>query len=102
MSPSQTIIEAALKLATEAPVDVVEYLAQVISAHQPIEARSRIADGIPHPHYRSLCLGFLADWRTAAPVISASEVAIALRTAARSQRAREGDPSVEIVWTGPR
>ena len=32
----------------------------------------------------------------------AAEVAIALRTAACSQRSREADPSVEIVWTGPR
>jgi phosphatidylserine/phosphatidylglycerophosphate/cardiolipin synthase-like enzyme len=102
MSPSQTIIDAALKLATGVPGDVVEQLAQVISEHHPFETRSRIADGIPHPHYRSLCLGFLEDWRTQAPDISASEVAIALRTAARSQRAREADATVEIVWTGPR
>ena len=36
------------------------------------------------------------------PDISASEVAISLKTAAGSQRSREADPAVEIVWTGPR
>lgn len=102
MNPSQTIIEGSLKLATKLPGDVVEQLAQVISTHHPSDVRSRIADGIPHPHYRSLCLGFLEDWRTQAPDISASEVAISLKTAAGSQRSREADPAVEIVWTGPR
>jgi phosphatidylserine/phosphatidylglycerophosphate/cardiolipin synthase-like enzyme len=102
MSPSQVIIEAALKLAGKLPGDVIEQAAQIISAHEPIEARSRIADNIPHPHYRSLCLGFFQNWRTKASGISPSEVAIALRTAAYSQRSRGADPSVEIVWTGPR
>ena len=77
-------------------------MAQIISAHEATEARSRIADSIPHPHYRSLCLGFFQDWRAKAPGVSPAEVAIALRTAACSQRSREADQSVEIVWTGPR
>jgi hypothetical protein len=102
MKPSLMIIEAALKLAAKLPGDVIEQAAQIISAHEPTEARSRLADSIPHAHYRSLCLGFFRDWSTKASGISPSEVAIALRTAARSQRSREADPSVEIVWTGPR
>ena len=102
MNPSLTIIEAALKLAGKLPGDVIEQVAQIISAHEAVEARSRIADSIPHPHYRSLCLGFFQDWRTKAPGVSPAEVAIALRTAACSQRSREADQSVEIVWTGPR
>jgi phosphatidylserine/phosphatidylglycerophosphate/cardiolipin synthase-like enzyme len=102
MNPSQAIIEGSLRLALKLPGDVVEQLAQVVSAHPGSEARSRIADGIPHPHYRSLCFDFLEHWRTQAPAVSASEVAIALRTSSCSQRSREADPSVEIVWTGPR
>ena len=102
MNPSLTIIEAALKLAGKLPGDVIEQVAQIISAHEATEARSRIADSIPHPHYRSLCLGFFQDWRAKAPAVSPAEVAIALRTAACSQRSREADQSVEIVWTGPR
>ena len=102
MNPSLTIIEAALKLAGKLPGDVIEQVAQIISAHEASEARSRIADSIPHPHYRSLCLGFFQDWRAKAPGVSSAEVAIALRTAACSQRSREADQSVEIVWTGPR
>jgi len=102
MNPSLTIVEAALKLAGKLPGDVVEQTAQIISSHEASEARSRIADSIPHPHHRSLCLKFFNDWRTKAPGVSPAEVAIALRTAACSQRSREADQSVEIVWTGPR
>jgi len=102
MNPSLTIIEAALTLAGKLPGDVIEQVAQIISTHDVVDARSRIADSIPHPHHRSLCLRFFNDWRTKAPGVSPAEVAVALRTAACSQRSREGDQSVEIVWTGPR
>ncbi len=102
MNPSLMIIEAALKLAGKLPGDVIEQAAQIISAHGVVEARTRIADSIPHPHNRSLCHGFFQDWRAKAPGVSSAEVAIALRTAACSQRSREADQSVEIVWTGPR
>jgi phosphatidylserine/phosphatidylglycerophosphate/cardiolipin synthase-like enzyme len=102
MNPSLTIVEAALKLAGRLPGDVVEQAAQLISSHEESEARSRIADSIPHPQHRSLCLRFFNDWRTKAPGVSPAEVAVALRTAAYSQRSREADQSVEIVWTGPR
>jgi len=102
MNPSVTIIEAALTLAGKLPGDVIEQVAQIISTHDVVDARSRIADSIPHPHHRSLCLRFFNDWRTKAPGVSPAEVAVALRTAACSQRSREGDQSVEIVWTGPR
>ena len=77
-------------------------MAQIISTHDVVDARSRIADSIPHSHYRSLCLKFFNDWRAKAPGVSPAEVAIALRTAACSQRSREADQAVEIVWTGPR
>jgi phosphatidylserine/phosphatidylglycerophosphate/cardiolipin synthase-like enzyme len=102
MNQSLLIAEAALKLAAKLPGDVIEQAAQIISTNDPVEARSRLADCIPHAHHRSLCLGFFQDWRTKASSVSPSEVTIALRTAACSQKSREADPSVEIVWTGPR
>lgn len=102
MNPSMTIIEAALKLAGKLPGDVIEQAAQIISAHDIVNARSRIADCIPNSQYRSLCSRFFNDWSTKAPGVSSAEVAIALRTAACSQRSREADQAVEIVWTGPR
>jgi len=102
MNPSLIIIESALKLAGKLPGDVIEQAAQIISAHDGADARSRIADAVPHPQHRSLCLRFLQDWRAKASGVSSAEVAIALRTAACSQRSREADQAVEIVWTGPR
>ena len=62
MNTSLTIIEAALKLAGKLPGDVIEQVAQIISAHDAVDARSRIADSIPHPHHRSLCLKFFNDF----------------------------------------
>jgi phosphatidylserine/phosphatidylglycerophosphate/cardiolipin synthase-like enzyme len=102
MNPALTIIDAALKLAAKLPRDVIEQAAQIISAYEPSEARSRIADSIPHAQYRSLCLGFLHDWRTNASGICAQEVAMALRTAGSSESFRQTEPAVEMVWTGPR
>src|SRR5271166_3797799 len=102
MNASLTIIEAALKLAGKLPGDVIDQVAQIISTHDVVDARSRIADCIPNSQYRSLCSKFFQDWRAKAPAVSPAEVAIALRTAACSQRSREADQSVEIVWTGPR
>ena len=52
MNPSLMIIEAALKLAAKLPGDVMEQAAQIISALEPTEARSRLADSIPHAHYQ--------------------------------------------------
>src|SRR5271157_2807436 len=102
MNPSLIIIESALKLAGKLPEDVIEQAAQIISTHDVVDAGSRIADSIPHSHHRSLCLGFFQNWRAKASGVSSAEVAIALRTAACSQRSREADQAVEIVWTGPR
>ncbi len=102
MNPSLIIIESALKLAGKLPGDVIEQVVQIISTHDVVDARSRIAASIPHPQYRSLCLGFFQNWRAKASGVSSAEVAIALRTAACSQRSREADQAVEIVWTGPR
>ena len=56
----------------------------------------------PIPTTGAFASSFFNDWRTKAPGVSPAEVAIALRTAACSQRSREADQSVEIVWTGPR
>ena len=47
MNPSLMMIEAALKLAGKLPGDVIEQVAQIISAHEATEARSRIAES-PH------------------------------------------------------
>lgn len=102
MNSSLIIIEAALKLAGKLPGDVIERGDQIIATYDVPDARSRIVDSIPHPHYRSLYLGFFHDWQARVPCVSPAEVAIALRTAARAKWSRETDQAVEIVWTGPR
>jgi len=84
------------------PVDVVDRVAQVISACDPAEARRRIADAVPHARHRSLALEFLDAWLAEEPGVTAAEVSISLRTAAHLDRRKGREQSVELAWTGPR
>ena len=66
MNPSLVIVERFLNLAAKLPGNVMDQAAQIVWAREPSKRRSRLADSIPHAHYRSLCLGFLQDWRAKA------------------------------------
>jgi cardiolipin synthase A/B len=101
MYPPHPLIDAVARLASSLPGDVVDRVAQVISACEPAEVRSRIADAVPHAHHRSLALGFVETWLVGAPDVTPAEIAIALRTVAHLARLRRNEPSVEVVWTGP-
>ena len=92
MNPSLMIIEAALKLAAKLPGDVIEQVAQIISAHDvvgcPIPTRRfRPPRPLPEPLPR-----LLPGLAYEAPGVSSAEVAIALRTAACSQTVTRGGP----------
>ncbi|WP_337173505.1 DISARM system phospholipase D-like protein DrmC [Paludisphaera sp.] len=102
MAATPALIEAVTKLACGVPVDVVDRVAQVISACDPAEARRRIADAVPHARHRSLALGFLDAWLAEGPGVTAAEVSISLQTAAHLNRRRGREQSVELAWTGPR
>jgi phosphatidylserine/phosphatidylglycerophosphate/cardiolipin synthase-like enzyme len=102
MDPHTTIIEAVARLAVSVPVDVVERVAHVVSTSGMTEVRSKVAEAVPHPGHRSLCLGFVNQWLSSPSAVSGREVAISLRTAAHLGRLRDRGPSIELVWTGPR
>lgn len=102
MAPHTTIIEAVARLAVGVPVDVVERVAHVVSTSSGTEVRSRVAEAVPHPGHRSLCLRFVGEWLSASPPVTGQEVAMSLRTAAYLGRQRDRGPSVELAWTGPR
>ena len=102
MAAPAALIEAVTKLASGVPVDVVDRVAQVISACDPAEARRRIADAVPHARHRSLALEFLDAWLAEEPGVTAAEVSISLRTAAHLDRRKGREQSVELAWTGPR
>lgn len=101
MNPPHPIIDAVVRLAATLPDDVVDRIAQVISACGPAEVRHRVADAVPHAHHRSLALGFVDSWLVKVSEISATEIAIALRAASHAVRLKGQEQTVEMVWTGP-
>lgn len=95
------MIDAAIAMGTSLPPDVVEKVASIMEMHHGSELRPRIADSVPHAQYRDRILRFLDEWGAEEPQISPERVSTALQTAARFQRLREAEQSVEMVWTGP-
>jgi phosphatidylserine/phosphatidylglycerophosphate/cardiolipin synthase-like enzyme len=63
--------------------------------------KTKIIDGLSHPHYRNVVSDFLDTWDRNAGSVSAQAVALALLTAANGERAYRDDQSIELVWTGP-
>jgi phosphatidylserine/phosphatidylglycerophosphate/cardiolipin synthase-like enzyme len=102
MDSIPTTIEAVARLAVGVPVDVLERVAQVVSASETTELRSRVAEVIPHPNHRSLCQRFVNEWLSSPSPVSGLEVAMSLRTAAHLGRLRDRSQSIELAWTGPR
>lgn len=64
-------------------------------------SRNRVSNGIAHAHYRSLVCNFLDCWKSQAADVSSEAVAMALRTAAHSEKVHQDYQTVELVWTGP-
>ena len=56
---------------------------------------------LPTPDFRDATADFLDLWHSAAGSIGAEAVALALVTAAMSERNHRQQETVEIVWTGP-
>jgi phosphatidylserine/phosphatidylglycerophosphate/cardiolipin synthase-like enzyme len=102
MDTQTTIIEAVARLAVGVPLDVVERVAHVLSTSATGEVRSRVAEAVPHPGHRSLCLQFMGEWLSSPSPVSALEASISLRTAAHLARLGDRKQSIELAWTGPR
>jgi phosphatidylserine/phosphatidylglycerophosphate/cardiolipin synthase-like enzyme len=101
MDPQRVIVEAATGLASTVPTSTVETVAAAILTSSASTLRSEIARRVPHHHHRDLALAFVDRWQTEAASIEADAVAIALQTAALSERAHRDSQTVELVWTGP-
>lgn len=93
------IAEAATRLAAEIPGPVLETLAAAVEGGQ--DAASKAAQSLPHLLYRSLAAAFVTAWHQGAVSVPAEAVALALRTAALSERTHREARTVELVWTGP-
>jgi phosphatidylserine/phosphatidylglycerophosphate/cardiolipin synthase-like enzyme len=102
MDPYIAIMEAVARLAVGVPLDVVERVAQVISTSGLSEVRSKVAEAVPHPGHRNLCLRFVGEWLSSPSPVSALETAMSLRTAAHLGRLGDRKQKIEMAWTGPR
>jgi phosphatidylserine/phosphatidylglycerophosphate/cardiolipin synthase-like enzyme len=102
MDPQGTIIEAVARLAVGVPSDVMGRVAQVVSTSGMADVRSRVAEAVPHPGHRSLCLRFVNEWLSSSPPVSGPEVAMSLRTAVHLGRRGDRSQTIELAWTGPR
>ena len=101
MDPLTTIIEAVARLAVGVPLDVVERVAHVVSTSDMTGVRSRVAEAVPHPGHRNLCLRFVGEWLSSPSPVSPLEAAMSLRTAAHLGRLGDRQ-TIELAWTGPR
>ena len=100
----QLIAGEAGKLAATVPFTLMTGLAGAVESCDPSDwpsTRSRIIHGVSHAHYRSLVAGFLDCWRGQLANLSPQAVALALLTAAHSEKAHRDHQTVELVWTGP-
>lgn len=102
MDPIPTIIEAVARLAVGVPLDVVERVAHIVSTSDITGVRSRVAEAVPHPGHRNLCLRFVGEWLSSPSPVSPLEAAMSLRTAAHLGRLGDREQAIELVWTGPR
>src|SRR5262249_31803695 len=98
------VANAAARLVTRLPVSVAEAVAETL-APTPVgewaTCRANAVGVVAHPHYRSLIVTFLDDWRVHAADISPQAVAAALLTASSAEHALRERQSVELAWTGP-
>jgi phosphatidylserine/phosphatidylglycerophosphate/cardiolipin synthase-like enzyme len=100
----QIVATEAEKLAAVLPFPLMQSLAESLgrcdSADWPA-ATDRILQCLSHPHYRGLAAEFLDRCRSQSPVFSSQAVALAVLTAACSEKAHRNDQAVELAWTGP-
>lgn len=98
------LIEVAIQLAARLPSEMIGIVNRAIlqspGTASP-QAKTRIAQDIPHRYYRDIATDFLDCWQNCAPHVSPQEVSLCLLTAAQAEQVHRQGQSVELVWTGP-
>lgn len=101
MNSHRIIIEAATALSESLPSSTVEAVAEAILTSRTSSVEAEIGKRVPHHDHRDRAFAFVNCWRKEAADLDASVVAVALQTAALSERKHRDSQSVELVWTGP-
>jgi phosphatidylserine/phosphatidylglycerophosphate/cardiolipin synthase-like enzyme len=95
---------AAARLADRLPHAVMICVAGAVAQHAGMDrltARQAILQSLPTPDFRDATADFLDLWHSGAASVGAEAVAVALVTAAMSERDHRKQETVEVVWTGP-
>jgi phosphatidylserine/phosphatidylglycerophosphate/cardiolipin synthase-like enzyme len=101
MTPERVIVESAYSLACSLPSSTIEALAAAILTSTERSLRAEISKRVPHHQHRDMALAFVDRWQSDANDVDGRTVAVALQSAALSEKTRRDSQSVEIVWTGP-
>jgi phosphatidylserine/phosphatidylglycerophosphate/cardiolipin synthase-like enzyme len=101
MDQHRVIIESATVLATGLPRDTVESVAEAVETAEMFALRAEISRRVANHQQRDRALAFIDAWKRDAAGVSATVVAVALRTAAISEQKHRDAQTVELVWTGP-
>ena len=101
MTPERIIVESAYALACSLPRSIVEAVAAAILTSPEGSLRAEISKRVPHHQHRDMALAFVDRWRSEANEVDVRTVAVALQSAALSERTHRDSQSVELVWTGP-
>lgn len=101
MKSHRAIVEGAADLASNLPTSTTESVAEAILTSGTSSLKAEINKRVAHHHHRDLALSFVDRWRAEAADLDAHVVAVALQTAAVSERKHRDSQRVELVWTGP-
>lgn len=91
-------------IASSAPCELVAALASAIESAENQDwdyARSQILSAVPSPALRVQVMELLDSWQSLAPGVRGNAIALALLTAAESEKAYRASQRVDLVWTGP-
>src|SRR5688500_3383101 len=98
---SEAILSAVCRVAADVPFSTVELIAELFDAAQYLKDTEMRLITLPHPHYRAMASRLVETCQHNNPNVDPKTVAIALRTAAWSEKVHRKGYSVEPVWTGP-
>lgn len=98
------IAEEAIKLVQSIPIPLILGIAHTVGDSERMDwqiSRTRILQGILHPHYRDLVSEFIDCWQSCAADVSPQAVSLSLLTAACGEKGFRENRTAELVWTGP-
>ena len=102
--PAVSLTATIQALVSALPPELAETLALALETTEFADwnyARARILRAVPQPAFQAQARQLLQAWETQAPGLSPQGVALALRTAALTERRHHAEQTLSLVWTGP-